>query len=82
MGAQGSVFRKDPFAAWHELSVTHKTDVPLGAIVDMTVFIERGRIARGADNTYFVGSIHKSKFGSLLGIILPALRTPCGGGSP
>jgi len=42
----------------------------------MTVFIERGRIARGTDNTYFVGPIHKSKLGSLSGTILPARRTP------
>jgi hypothetical protein len=31
MGAQGFAFGKDPFVARHELSATHKTDVPLGA---------------------------------------------------
>ena len=60
MGAQRSAFGKDPFAARHELSATHKTDVPLGAM-GMTVPIERGRIARGADNGYFVGQIHTNK---------------------
>ena len=61
MGAHGSAFGKDPFAARHELSVIHKTDVPLGVIVDMTASMEREGIARGADNAYFVGPIHKSK---------------------
>jgi len=60
MGAQGFAFGKDPFVARHELSATHKTDVPLDAM-DITVSIKRGRIAHGADNSYFVGPIHKNK---------------------
>ena len=73
MGAQGSAFGKDPFAARHELSVTHKTDVPLGAM-DMTVPIERTGIARGTDNVHLVGQIHKNKLlirGNLPGPVAP-----------
>jgi hypothetical protein len=66
MGAQRSVFGKDPFAARHELSVTHKINVPLAA-VDMTVFIERGGIARRADDVYPVDPVHKGRLGSFWG---------------
>lgn len=79
-GARGSAFGEDPFVARQELSVAHKADVPLGAM-GMTVFVEGGGIARGADNVRFVAQIHKGKPGSFIRDNPCLAPDPRGGGS-